>query len=241
MIARRFRVLMLAGAAAAFSLPSFAQQSRSSLPQSKNPNLPPLIQMLQSDPDALPEEKPPRASKPGAGTISCTGAFGKNSDHVKLAAALGERNVVFTDVDGPPGTTLKASVAFPTDPSRRLEVLWSDDAGRSDTSLIVIAGRSTWSGPKGLRLGLPLTKLESINRKPFRLTGFDENGASAIEWENGALDHLPGGCKVGIRLVLDPKTPEKAREEVSGPRELMSDQPAVRAVRAKIAEIILGY
>jgi hypothetical protein len=241
MATRYLGVVFLAGASLALPAASFAQQSRSSLPQSKNPNLPPLIQMLQNDPDALPDDKPRRAAKPEVGTVSCSGVFGKNSGHVKLAAAFGERNVEFTDVEGPPGAKLMASVAFPNDPARRLEVLWNDNASRSDISLIVIAGRSTWSGPKGLRLGLPIAKLESINRKPFRLTGFDENGASAIEWNNGALDRLSGGCKVGIRLVLDPRAPEKAREEVSGAAELVSNQPAVRAVRAKIAEIILGY
>ena len=40
-------------------------------------------------------------------------------------------------------------------------------------------GQSTWTAPKGLRLGLPLAALEKLNGKPFKLIEF-ENGGMAI-------------------------------------------------------------
>ena len=136
---------------------------------------------------------------------------------------------------------LMASVLFPNDPKRRLEVLWDNEASRSDTHLIVINGQSTWTGPKGLKLGTALPALEKINGKPFKMSGFDQpNGGSVADWDGGALDKLPGGCRLGIRLVPDAKATEAARNEVNG-KEFASTDPKMRAVKPIIAEIIIGY
>ncbi len=151
------------------------------------------------------------------------------------------QNVVFTEVDGPDGTKLMASVLFPKEPKRRLEVLWQNEAARMGTALIVINGQSTWTAPKGLKLGLQLAAIEKLNSKPFKLKGFDKDGSTVTDWQGGALEQLPGGCKVGVRLMPDAKTPQEARSEVSGSNEFVSSDAKVRAVRATIAEIILGY
>src|SRR5215216_4482771 len=114
-------------------------------------------------------------------------------------------------------------------------------ATRSDSRLIVINGQSTWTAPKGLRLGLPLAALEKLNGKPFKVSGFDQpNGGSVNDWQGGALEKLPGGCRLGIRLVPDAKATEAARNEVLG-TEFMSSDAKMRAVRPIIAEIIIGY
>ena len=98
---------------------------------------------------------------------------------------------------------IKATILFPNDPRRRLEVIWNNDAARTDLSLVVINGQSQWSAPRGLKLGTPLAALEKINGRPFKLSGFDADGnASVLGWEGGALSSLPGGCKVGIRLDI---------------------------------------
>jgi hypothetical protein len=176
-----------------------------------------------------------------ARTIACGGSFGKESSHLKLAQRFDSRNITFTEVDGPEGTKLRASVLYPGDPKRRLEVLWQNEASRSTTHLIVINGQSTWSGPKGLRLGLSLAALEKLNGKPFKLLGFDQpNGGSVIDWQGGALATLPGGCRVGLRLAPDAKASEAARNEAAG-KELASTDAKVRAVRPIVAEILFGY
>jgi hypothetical protein len=187
---------------------------------------------------------PAATSAPRGGdshAVACSGAFAKESSHLKLAERFDSRNIAFTEVDGPEGSKLMASVLFPNDPKRRLEVLWDDEASRSDTHLIVINGQSTWNGPKGVKLGLALPALEKLNAKPFRMSGFDQpNGGSAIDWQGGALDKVPGGCRVGIRLVPDAKATEAARNEVMG-QEFMSNDAKMRAVKPIIAEILIGY
>jgi len=189
-------------------------------------------------PAAAARPAPPHAP---ARSIACSGVFGKDSNHLKLAMAFEARNITFTQVDGPEGTRLNASVVFPNDPKRRIEVLWNNDAARSDTSLIVIGGQSQWAAPKGLKLGMPLAALEKANGKPVKLRGLDQpDGGSVLDWNGGALDSLPGGCKVGVRLAADPKANEAARSAAAG-KELTSSDAALKAARLGIVEIILGY
>jgi hypothetical protein len=202
----------------------------------------------QSAPMAEPQADQPtssvqaaRPAEPGR-TVACSGAFSQKSNHIALATRYGPQNLTFAEVDGPDGTKLMASVLYPSDPRRRLEVLWQNEAGRSGTSLIAINGQSTWTAPKGLRLGMQLVALEKLNGKPFRLTGLDkDNVSSVLDWQDGALAKLPGGCKVGLRLRPDPKAPAEARAEVAGDKQFLSNDASVKAIKPTIAEILIGY
>jgi hypothetical protein len=222
-------------------------------PQPANPDLdveeltPSQIQRAQ-DPAPPPAAKaaakaPAKESAPTpARAIACSGPFAKDSSHLKLATAYNSLNVTFTEVDGPEGSKLMASVLFPKDPKRRLEVWWLNEATRSGTYLIVINGQSTWTAPKGLKLGLQLAALEKLNGKPFKLKGFDKENSSTIsDWDGGALAQFPGGCKSGVRLMSDPKAPQEARDAVAGNDDFLSTDAKVRAVKPTVAEIILGY
>ena len=189
-----------------------------------------------------PSAKKPAPSAP-AYAVACSGVFAKDSTHLKLAIKYDSRNITFGQVDGPEGSKIPGSILFPNDPKRRLEVLWANDAGRSETSLIAINGKSQWSAPKGLKLGLPLAALEKANGRPFKLSGsFGADGTAGVAgWEGGALSSLPGGCKVGIRLAADPKASEDARNAIVGDTEVLSNDPAVRALKPTVVEILIGY
>jgi hypothetical protein len=195
--------------------------------------------------DAAP---PPAATRAKLATtaapphaVACSGAFAKSSSHLKLAQVFGPLNLTFAEVDGPQNSKIMASVLYPKDPKRHLEVWWHNEAARSDTSLIVINGQSTWTGPKGLHLGLPIAAIEKLNGKPYELAGFDQDSAgTALDWQGGALDKIPGGCKVSVRVAPDPKASEDARKAAAG-KTLMSNDEVVRAVKPTVAEIIIGY
>jgi hypothetical protein len=191
------------------------------------------------DDTAPPKAAPPR---PAANVVACGGVFAKDSTHLKLAQKYDSRNVVFADVDGPDGSKIKASVLFPNDPRRRLEVLWNDEASRSDMSVIAINGKSQWIAPKGLKLGLSLAAIEKLNGKPFKVGAFGTDGsASVLDWEGGALGSLAGGCKVGLRLAADGKAPPDVRSAVTGDKQFLSNDASLRAVKPSVAEILLGY
>jgi len=177
-----------------------------------------------------------------ARAVACSGAFAKDSSHLKLATVYKSENVVFTQVDGGEGNKLMASVLFPTDPKRRLEVWWENEAARTGTHLIVISGQSTWAAPKGLRLGLQLAAIERLNGKPFKLKGFNnDNVGSVSDWQGGALAALTGGCKLGVFLRPDANAAADARTGLSGAAEFASNDASMKAVKPTIAEIIIGY
>ena len=195
---------------------------------------------LQTPAPAAAAKKPPPPAP--AYAVACSGVFAKDSTHLKLAIKYDSRNITFGEVDGPEGSKIPGTILFPNDPKRRLEVLWANDVGRSGTSVIAINGKSQWSAPKGMKLGLPLAALEKANGKPFKLSGFGADGTAGVAgWEGGALGSLPGGCKIGMRLAADPKAPPEARSAVAGDKEFLSSDAGVRALKPTVVEILVGY
>jgi hypothetical protein len=173
--------------------------------------------------------------------IDCRGAFARDSSHIRLAQVFGPDNVAYTEVDGPDNSKIMASVLFPRDPSRRLEMLWNNEQSRSGTQVIAINGKSNWAAPRGVKLGTPIATVEKLNGKPFKLTGFGADGSTAADWQEGQLLKLPNGCKIGIRFAADPRAPQEAQAQLSAAKELLSSDAEVRALRPTVAEILIGY
>ena len=183
---------------------------------------------------------PKRVPEP-ARVVACSGTFARDSDYSKLAAAFRSENVNLAPVDAGNGKKVMASVLFPKDPKRRLEVWWRDEVNHSGTYLIVIGGQSTWTGPNGVRLGLGLAALEKLNGNPFKLMGPDKDGVATVtDWQNGALGQLPD-CAVRVSFRPDPKAPATARSAISSDKEFASSEAVIRAVKPTVSEILIGY
>jgi len=184
--------------------------------------------------------RPSRAAKPNV--IACSGVFAKDSSHTKLASAFQSRNVSSTQIDTNVGGKATASVIYARDPKRRLEVWWSKSASKSDTHLIVINGQSDWIAPGELHLGLTLAELEKLNGKPFKLSGFDRDHVATLsDWDGGTLSALAGGCKVGISLRADPKTPAATLSALPADRAFGSSDASLRAANPTVSEILVAY
>lgn len=196
----------------------------------------------QRPPSPKPTQRANRRPPGPPTVVSCSGFFGPNSNHQELENAFKAENVTFGEIEGgPEGTKLAGSVIFPNDPKRRLEVFWRDEDQRMFVRLIAINGRSAWSGPKGLRLGLNLAAVEKINGKPFALSAIDQDGSITVtDWQDGALASLTGDCTVGMRFTIDPKASERARSAASA-EEFSSTDKELRAVTPATSEILLGY
>lgn len=184
----------------------------------------------------------PAAAKParvgsGRTVVECSGPFAKDSGMLALAMAYDSRNMIFTH-ETVQGAEVGVTVLFPKDPKRRLEVWWSNP-NRTGTYLIDIGGKSTWTGPGGLRLGLTLEQLEKLNKKPFKVKGFDKDEIASVgSWDDGALAKLPGDCKAGVNLRAGAKSTAGESPEKD---EYSSDDPALRARKPTVAEILIGY
>jgi hypothetical protein len=174
--------------------------------------------------------------------VACSGTFAKDSSHLELVTAFKSTNITFTDTEAADGTKVPASILFPNDSKRRLEVWWSDRTHRSDIYLIVIGGQSTWAAPDGLRLGQTLEQVEKINQKPFKLKGFDKDRIATVsDWDGGALATLAGGCNAGLSLRADAKSSAEKIGALSADKEYGSSDPAIRATKPTITEILIGY
>jgi hypothetical protein len=185
-----------------------------------------------------------QAHAPTTGThvVACSGTFAKDSSAVELATAFNSKNVTFADVVATDGTKVPASILFPNDPKRRLEVWWSNPTARSDIHLIVIAGQSTWTASGGMRLGQTLEQVEKINHKPFKLKGFDKDRIATVsDWDGGALATLAGGCTSGLSLRANPKASAEAIGALTADKKYSSSDPAIRATKPTITEILIGY
>src|SRR5262249_9128805 len=97
----------------------------------------------------------PAAPQPtdGKNVLQCEGAFARDSNHARLVQAFGRSSVAFTDVDGAEGAKVKASVVYPDDSRRRVEVLWHDEASRSRPATIRVGFKSQWRTLRGMRIG----------------------------------------------------------------------------------------
>jgi len=183
-----------------------------------------------------PAEKPARGAAAVRTVVECSGPFAKDSGMLALAMAYDSRNMTFSH-ESVPGGEADVTTLFPNDPRRRLEVWWSNP-NRTGTYLIDIAGKSIWTGPRGLRLGLTLEQLEKLNGKPFKMKGFDQDDvASVSSWDGGALASLEGGCKAGVSV----HSSASAASELPAKDEYSSNDPALRALKPTVSEILIGY
>jgi hypothetical protein len=216
----------------------------------------PIPQAVPEPPSASHSAKPgaasaaaePRAttvkpSQPGAGrtVVACgSGPFAQDSGMLALAMTFGDGNVSFTQ-EKVQDSEVGATIVYPKDPRRRLEVWWSNP-NRTGLYLIDIAGKSVWTGPGGLRLGLTLPELEKLNHKPFKLKALDKDGVATVsDWDGGTLAALPGGCKATVSFRADAKTAKDAASAISADHEYSSSDSAVRAAKLSVGEILIGY
>ncbi|MBB3020505.1 hypothetical protein FHR70_003591 [Microvirga lupini] len=156
-------------------------------------------------------------------------------------AAFGRTNVRQETLREPEGLEVRASVVFPDDPVRRVVVLWSDERRFRRPARIDLAG-SGWTGPRELRIGVPIETVEKANGKPFVLYGFEwDYGGSIASWDGGTLGKLPGGCTFYPIFETSDTVSEDALTAVASDRQFPSDSPAMRAVMPRIRSMSLRY
>jgi len=174
--------------------------------------------------------------------IKCEGPFGRNASHADLVKAFGDRNVVYQDIDGAEGETIKASVLYPNDAKAKLEIIWGDEKARRRPT-IRARGQSAWASANGIRIGIAIADVEKMNGKPFTLAGFDwDYGGRVQDWQGGELAKpLPGGCIVGMEFVHQEDAPEASLTKVSGDVHFLSDNADMRAVEPYVAVVTISY
>jgi hypothetical protein len=183
------------------------------------------------------------AQSPAGDRLTCSGALGPDGNQAAVAAAFGKDNVVSEMVDGAEGEKICATVVFPADPARRLEIFWNDDAKLSGVSDVRLSDSSAWIAPNGLKRGMSLAEVEKLNGRPFTLSGFDwDYGGYVTDWKGGALAKpAPGGCVVNVRFMVPAGAPDAAATKVAGDQEFPSTDKNMRAVKPIVGTLGFGY
>lgn len=180
-------------------------------------------------------------------TLDCT-AFTKAIDEAALVKRFGRENVVNTKIDGAEGVSVRGTVVFPKDPTRRLEVYWYDEAKRRRLATIAVRGTSEWMvrtpGKARSAIGLKtsIDDIEEANERPFLINGFGwDYGGYGAGWKGGKLDNIEGGCSIAVRFNPDPKAQGKALDKVSGENQFGSSDRGIRAVKPFLSSITLDW
>jgi hypothetical protein len=179
----------------------------------------------------------------GSNRLTCTGPFGRDASHASITEIVGKENVVFTKVDGAEGEKVPATVLFPKNAERRIELIWADEKKRKGLANLSLSPKSVWVAPNGVRIGMSLAEVETLNGRPFTLSGFDwDYGGYVTDWKGGALGaKIAGGCTVQVRFTVPEGAPEGPASEVAGDKEFPSSDKNMRAVKPIVGSLGFGF
>ena len=189
-----------------------------------------LLAFLSAPADSAPRKTP--------GELGCTGPFAREATHASIVKAFGKDNVTSQKVGIGEGEMERATVVFPRDKTRRVEIFWSDLKKRSGISVIRAGFESTWRTAQGVSMKMPLADVEAINGKPFLLAGFGwDYGGTTLDWKDGKLAMQPGGCRLMLRFDQQATTDA----DIDGDREFSSDDKGMRSAAPIVEEISLRF
>lgn len=167
-------------------------------------------------------------------SLTCARFAGMSLDAVR--ATYGAENVVEQTLPGVEGESYVATVLFPNDPARRLEIVWRDSGKTAPASVIATGAGSLWVGPQGLSVGDAIGDIERANGRPFQLWGFGwDYGGWVSDWQGGAFA-AADGCNVRARFQAR-SNPGAA----SGDAAFMSNDAAVRSADPAVSEFGLMF
>ena len=141
------------------------------------------------------------------------------------------------------------------DESKTIRILWVDPEKKVRPVSVEITGaESMWKTASGISLGTPLTKVQAINGKPFKLYGFEwDYGGMLSDGNDGNIKGLPhedseGNFRpvfLGLTFQHDfeakPDYPQDKYAEVSGDSEFSSDHPAMQAMDPVVYSIFVSF
>lgn len=166
--------------------------------------------------------------------------------------ALPGTQAIEQEIETAEGAIKPALVLFPTDPTRRLEVTWSNGS----PAVVRICPHSKtflclWRTASGISLGTTLKRLEALNGKPFRLWMPESNGDGAlISFDGGRLaKEIPesGGLHIRFSPRMDrggfyiPKLSEDERTAFLSEEQTVSSHPILQKLNPVIAEMWMDF
>ena len=174
-----------------------------------------------------------------ADQLDCT-TLGPKTTLADLQKLYGKANVVTGEVDGPEGTTMIATTIFPKEADKTFMVYWFDEEKHERLAGFTVPEKDT--GPGGVKIGMTIKDVQTLNGEPFTLQGFYWDYGGAAGFQSGKLANLPGGCY--LNLTFEPSkdsTDAAISDAISGDRELRSDLKEFDTVLPVVTAMDIGY
>ena len=172
--------------------------------------------------------------------LGCGAPFTRGATPASLAAVFGRANVIPETIAGPEGAQMNVTAIYPTDPARRIEVVFRNEEERTDLSAVMVsAPGSQWTGPGGLKIGDGIEAVEAANGMPFEVMGFQwDYGGFVADWKGGKLGEA-NGCAPAVRLA--PGADSLPADIVGDGVQPASNLPAMRAAQPKVSAFGISW
>jgi hypothetical protein len=162
------------------------------------------------------------------------GSINARTTRQDLVRLYGPSNVVDQDIDVGEGDIETATVLFPNNPKRMVEILWQDQQKQAYPNSVIIYGKaSRWHTVHGISLGMSYSELARLNGKPFAISWGTCEGNVVASWEGGQLDKDLKDVSVWFDDIPSDNTKKKAsgvsrneRPPTKGKRERRVNQIA---------------
>lgn len=170
------------------------------------------------------------------------GPVTKTSTYADIAAIVGTAYIEEGEVYLGEGQTSPATVVYPGHPNRRIKVIWKKGPRATATpeSAWLVGDESEWRTPNGITLGTPLSKLQKLNGKPFKLLGFEWDYSGAVtDFMDGLL--AKQFSNISLRLRLPENQGGDELLPVLGDQELRSDHKVLQKFEPVVDRIIVRF
>ncbi len=173
-------------------------------------------------------------------TLDCASPIAETDSAKALLARYGA-DAQIGDIAGAEGMTAKGVILYGKDPSRRLEIMFWDDAMEHVSSVAAGDKASAWLAPGGLHVGSPVADVEAANGKPFSIAGFGwDYGGYATDLKSGKLTGLKGGCSLQLRF--DNPDGAAVPDGLSGDGvTVSSSDPRLKRYKSVLTELAVGW
>ncbi len=180
--------------------------------------------------------------------FDCDSSFRADDTHETLARRYGARNVTADSILVGEGFFEPGTVLFASDSLRRAEVVWRDTTLKRNPRVVWARGSregvTAWQTRDGISLQTELRTIESLNGKPFRLTGFGwDYGGTVMSWEQGRLERYSSAvCDIRLRLSPDDSgIAGRQYRQVIGEAEFSSAHPTMQALNPRVTDLFLQF
>ena len=172
--------------------------------------------------------------------LTCDGPFAADSSEARLIEAFGKENVVTGEVPGPEGSTVLATTIFPNDEAKRIEVGWWDEENLSQLAYFTVPSADT--SPQGVKTGMTVKEVESLNGAPFEMQGFWWDYGGYANFTGGKLGATDEGCMVSVRFAPAGEYPNDLNvDAISGEVQVPSSEPLLEQLDVRVETLSVSY